>query len=238
MTSSPSTPSTLSLVWWRLAQEDHSKAARAWSRLPQPEQKRIRHAAKRASRRHGLLDIDLRKMGDRVSRVLEEIDAVELILTWSDGIPLSDHLRLEVAAVWHWGRSLRPKESVPGCTCTDCAGPAPLWQRRLALRRAASRSERSEDAERSQEWERAKERAKGTSIVHVAHMLGLGEPEERGKQMLVKCPFHNDESPSLSLDPQKGLWYCFPCSRGGDGLSLYMETRKVSFREAVEALSE
>jgi hypothetical protein len=230
--------SSLSTVWWRLAQEDPSTAARAWPRLARPDQERIRQAARRASRRHGLLDADLRKMGDRIARVIEEVDAVELIESWSDGIPLSDHLRLEVAAVWHWSRSLRPKESVPGCTCTDCAGPAPIWQRRLAARRAASRSERSEDSERSREWEGAKEQAKGTSIVQIAHMLGLGEPEERGKQMLVKCPFHNDESPSLSLDPQKGLWYCFPCGRGGDGLSLYMEVRKVSFREAVEALKE
>jgi hypothetical protein len=232
------TSSSLSAVWWHLAQEDPSQATRAWSRLSQEEQKRIRHAAKRASRRHGLLDADLRRMGDQVARVIEEVDAVELIETWSDGVPLSDHLLAEIAAVWHWGRSLRPKESVPGCTCTDCAGPAPLWQRRLAIRRAASRSERSEDAERSQEWERAKERAKGTSIVQIAHMLGLGEPEGGGQRVLVRCPFHDDASPSLSLDPEKGLWYCHPCGQGGDGISLYMEVRKVSFREAVEALKE
>jgi hypothetical protein len=37
----------------------------------------------------------------------------------------------------------------------------------------------------------------------------------RGRKAAGLCPFHPDRSPSFSADLDKGVWYCFPCHRGG-----------------------
>ena len=40
-------------------------------------------------------------------------------------------------------------------------------------------------------------------------------------------------SVALQLDPRRGLWYCFPCGIGGDGISLVMRLKGLRFKEAV-----
>ena len=37
-----------------------------------------------------------------------------------------------------------------------------------------------------------------------------------GKSWMGKCPFHDDQTPSLSVSPEKQLFYCFSCGKGGD----------------------
>lgn len=78
------------------------------------------------------------------------------------------------------------------------------------------------------------EEARGASIVDVARRLGLGDPEPRGRERVVTCPFHDDRDPSLRLEPDRGLWHCFPCSLGGDTIDLVTAVRDVSFPEAVK----
>lgn len=51
------------------------------------------------------------------------------------------------------------------------------------------------------------------------------------KQNLI-CPFHEDKTPSFSLDLDKGLWYCQSEKRGGDIYSFYMESHGVNFKKA------
>ena len=41
-----------------------------------------------------------------------------------------------------------------------------------------------------------------------------------GREMLAKCPFHDDHTPSLSVNLDDGRWYCFTESRGGDYMEL------------------
>jgi len=41
----------------------------------------------------------------------------------------------------------------------------------------------------------------------------------RGDQAMARCPFHDDTTPSLSLNLQSGLWQCFGCQAGGDVFS-------------------
>lgn len=54
----------------------------------------------------------------------------------------------------------------------------------------------------------------------------------------AKCPFHNDNHPSLNINPEKGIWKCFSCGQGGHGaISFVKEFRKVDFPEAVEILA-
>ncbi len=51
------------------------------------------------------------------------------------------------------------------------------------------------------------------------------------------CPFHQEKTPSFSLEAGRGLYYCFGCNKGGDVISLVMELENLSFVEAVERLA-
>jgi hypothetical protein len=47
-----------------------------------------------------------------------------------------------------------------------------------------------------------------------------GPGGRRGREVFFRCPLHDDTSPSLRVDPAKGVWYCDPCGRGGDVVEL------------------
>jgi len=79
--------------------------------------------------------------------------------------------------------------------------------------------------------------ARSVGVVEVAARLGCGEPVQRGRELLVSCPLHDDDDPSCSLDIDAGLWYCFPCGEGGDAIKLYMRARRLTFVEAVRELA-
>ena len=51
------------------------------------------------------------------------------------------------------------------------------------------------------------------------------------------CPFHQEKTPSFSLEAGRGLYYCFGCNKGGDVISLVMELESLTFVEAVERLA-
>jgi hypothetical protein len=55
----------------------------------------------------------------------------------------------------------------------------------------------------------------------------------RGSRLLGHCPFHDDAHPSLEVNAQKGVWHCFPCGMGGDGITFVMRLKAVGFAEAV-----
>jgi len=60
-----------------------------------------------------------------------------------------------------------------------------------------------------------------------------------GDNLLGLCPFHDDKSPSLSVNPTKNVWKCHgACDKGGSVFDWVMETHRVSFRHAVELLRE
>lgn len=61
--------------------------------------------------------------------------------------------------------------------------------------------------------------------------------KKAGRLFKALCPFHQEKSPSMSLDPVKGLYHCFGCSEGGDVYTLIMKLETVSFGEAVERLA-
>ena len=86
------------------------------------------------------------------------------------------------------------------------------------------------------EWERQVDAARGSAILDVVRRH-VGEPVKRGRAWLVSCPFHEDALPSLSIEPDKGLWFCFPCAFGGDGIELVMRLHRVTFVEAVKELA-
>jgi DNA primase len=59
-----------------------------------------------------------------------------------------------------------------------------------------------------------------------------------GKDLLGRCPFHEDREASLVVTPAKNLWHCFGCQIGGGPIDWMMKTKGVSFRHAVELLRE
>lgn len=58
-----------------------------------------------------------------------------------------------------------------------------------------------------------------------------------GRSFMAICPFHQEKSPSMSLDPGRGLYHCFGCQKGGDVFTFLQETQGLDFNEAVEELA-
>jgi DNA primase len=59
-----------------------------------------------------------------------------------------------------------------------------------------------------------------------------------GGRYTGKCPFHDDRSPSFSVDPVDKQYYCFGCGRGGDAIRFAQETENLDFVGAVEWLAD
>ncbi|RLE29203.1 DNA primase [Candidatus Acetothermia bacterium] len=59
-----------------------------------------------------------------------------------------------------------------------------------------------------------------------------------GKNYKGRCPFHPDDTPSLMVSPEKGLWHCFGCGAGGDAIGFLMRIEKLSFPEALSRLAQ
>ena len=51
------------------------------------------------------------------------------------------------------------------------------------------------------------------------------------------CPFHGEKTPSFSVTPANGLYYCFGCGKGGDAITFIMEHKKLTFLEALKYLA-
>ena len=52
------------------------------------------------------------------------------------------------------------------------------------------------------------------------------------------CPFHDERTPSFSVNPEEKLYYCFGCQKGGDAIGFVQEVEGLDFPEAVEMLAE
>ena len=61
--------------------------------------------------------------------------------------------------------------------------------------------------------------------------------KQAGTRLKGLCPFHNEKTPSFSVDPQLQLFYCFGCQTGGDVFKFVMLYEKLEFPEAVEFLA-
>ncbi len=62
----------------------------------------------------------------------------------------------------------------------------------------------------------------------------------QGARLSGLCPYpdHQEKTPSFSVTPDKGFYYCFGCSRGGDAIKLLMDLKGLDFAEAVSYLAD
>ena len=58
----------------------------------------------------------------------------------------------------------------------------------------------------------------------------------QGTQMMGLCPFHEERSPSFSVDPARKVYHCFGCGVGGDVIRFMREKDGLDFPSAVELL--
>ncbi|HDQ14198.1 MAG TPA: DNA primase [Sediminispirochaeta sp.] len=62
--------------------------------------------------------------------------------------------------------------------------------------------------------------------------------EQKGSRMMGLCPFHSEKTPSFSVTPEKNLFYCFGCHKGGNMFTFLMEIEHLSFVEAAQKLAD
>jgi DNA primase len=61
--------------------------------------------------------------------------------------------------------------------------------------------------------------------------------KKAGRSWKGLCPFHNERTPSFTVDRDKGLYHCFGCGAGGDVIHFVRQIDRMEFPEAVEVLA-
>ncbi len=59
-----------------------------------------------------------------------------------------------------------------------------------------------------------------------------------GSNLFGLCPFHGEKTASFSVAPDKGIYYCFGCHKGGGAINFVMELEGLSYPDAVRALAQ
>jgi DNA primase len=59
-----------------------------------------------------------------------------------------------------------------------------------------------------------------------------------GRSYKGLCPFHSEKTPSFTVDPERGFFYCFGCHAGGDVFDFVMRMGSQSFKDALKELAD
>lgn len=62
--------------------------------------------------------------------------------------------------------------------------------------------------------------------------------KKMGRNFKAACPFHNEKTPSFVVSPERQIWHCFGCGKGGDCYSFLMEYENLEFPEALRILAK
>ena len=62
--------------------------------------------------------------------------------------------------------------------------------------------------------------------------------KQKGRRFWGCCPFHNEKTPSFSVDSESQLYYCFGCHKGGTVINFVMDLERMEFMDAVKFLAE
>ncbi len=60
----------------------------------------------------------------------------------------------------------------------------------------------------------------------------------KGRRLWACCPFHGEKTPSFTVSPELGIYKCFGCGKGGDGISFIREIDSLGYVEALEHLGK
>src|SRR5690554_6487772 len=58
----------------------------------------------------------------------------------------------------------------------------------------------------------------------------------KGREFEALCPFHNEKTPSFTVNDAKGFYHCFGCGAHGDAIAWRMERHSENFHEAIKSL--
>ncbi|BEI50284.1 DNA primase [Lactiplantibacillus plantarum] len=77
------------------------------------------------------------------------------------------------------------------------------------------------------------------SAVNIADFIGqYVQLKKAGKNLFGLCPFHEERTPSFSVNEQKQIFHCFSCGRGGNVFSFIMDLENLSFPKAVVKVAD
>lgn len=62
--------------------------------------------------------------------------------------------------------------------------------------------------------------------------------KKRGVNMIGLCPFHDEKTPSFYVSPAKGIYKCFGCGKGGNGVNFVMDKETLSYPDALRMLAK
>ena len=73
----------------------------------------------------------------------------------------------------------------------------------------------------------------------IVEVIGSYLPLKRaGANFVAVCPFHKEKTPSFNVNPQRQIFHCFGCHKGGDVFTFVKDYENISFMEAVRRLAE
>ncbi len=71
----------------------------------------------------------------------------------------------------------------------------------------------------------------------IALVSNYTQPIRRGTRWFARCPFHSEKTPSFTITPENGLFYCFGCQAGGGPIQFVMRAENLEFADAVRFLA-
>src|SRR5678809_1721515 len=72
------------------------------------------------------------------------------------------------------------------------------------------------------------------AAVNIVELIGQSvKLKRRGKDYVGLCPFHQEKSPSFSVNPAKQLFFCYGCKAGGDVFKFVMLRDRVEFKDCL-----
>src|SRR3989344_5281204 len=81
----------------------------------------------------------------------------------------------------------------------------------------------------------ARIREKTDLIALISEFIPL---KKTGRNFKANCPFHNEQTPSFVVSPERQIWHCFGCGKGGDAFTFLMEYENLEFVEALRILAK
>ena len=78
------------------------------------------------------------------------------------------------------------------------------------------------------------------AAANIVDVVGLRTSlrKSSGTRFMGRCPFHEERSPSFSVNSDLNLYHCFGCGKGGDVVTFVRETEGLDFVGAIEWLAE